>query len=213
MIETYYSLGAMVVKFFANFLQITRRMTGVLFPADRFCPTEKRISAQTQPGVWTPKDLADVEPHTAVDPALHRLVVPETFDGSLVASTPPRGQPDHGQGHSPQPMRHDRRADPRRQSSVVLYRLTAANDLGLTDTVPTRIGELTDGRMRPITFATLLLIFKLPRRAASAGPAIPRCAFCRRSIGCATCFRPTTEPCTSASSPFSKTRSWVGHSG
>jgi len=74
MIETYYSLGAMVVKFFANFLQITRRMTGVLFPADRFCPTEKRISAQTQPGVWTPKDLADVEPHTAVDPALHRLV-------------------------------------------------------------------------------------------------------------------------------------------
>ncbi len=105
-----------------------------------------------------------------------------------------RGQPDHGQGHPPQPTRRDRRADPRRQSSVVLYRLTAANDLGLTDTVPTRIGELTDGRMRPITFATLLLIFKLPRRAASAGPATPRCAFCRRSIRCATCFRPTTEP-------------------
>lgn len=140
-------------------------------------------------------------------------LLPETFDGSLVASTPPRGQPDHGQGHSPQPMRHDRRADPRRQSSVVLYRLTAANGLGLTDAVPNRIGELTDGRMRPISFATLLLIFKVPRRAESARPATPRCAFRRRSICCAKCFRPTTEPCTSASSPFSKTRSWVGHSG
>jgi hypothetical protein len=155
MIATYYSLGAMVVKFFANFLQITRRMTGVLFPAHRFCPMENASPLKTQPGVWTPKIMPrSNRTRRSIRPCTHWLH-PETFDGSLVASTPPRGPPDHGQGHPPQPTRRDRRANPRRQSSVVLYCLTAANDLGLTDAVPTRIGELTDGHMRPINFATL----------------------------------------------------------
>jgi hypothetical protein len=33
-----------------------------------------RISAPAQPRVWTPEDLADLGPRTAVDQALHRLV-------------------------------------------------------------------------------------------------------------------------------------------
>lgn len=38
--------------------------------------------------------------------------------------------------------------------------LTAANDLGLTDAVPARIGLLTDGRLRPITLGNLTLDFQ-----------------------------------------------------
>lgn len=43
---------------------------------------------------------------------------------------------------------------------------TAANDLGLTDAVPARIGVLTDGRLRPITLGNLTLDFQAaaPRR-------------------------------------------------
>jgi hypothetical protein len=128
----------MVVKFFANFLQITRRMTGVWFPAHRFCPTENASPLKRSPESG-PRKILPMSNRTrrSIGPFTDWLL-PETFDGSLVASTPPRGKPDHGQGHSPQPMRHDRRADPRRQSSVVLYRLTAATGLGLTDAVPNR---------------------------------------------------------------------------
>jgi hypothetical protein len=43
---------------------------------------------------------------------------------------------------------------------VVVDGLTAANDLGLTDAVPARIGVLTDGRLRPITLGNLTLDFQ-----------------------------------------------------
>jgi hypothetical protein len=49
--------------------------------------------------------------------------------------------------------------------------LTAANDLGLTDAVPARIGVLTDGRLRPITLGNLTLDFQAaaPSRLYWAG--------------------------------------------
>jgi hypothetical protein len=60
----------------------------------------------------------------------------------------------------------------------VRWCFTASQPPTVSDSrTPFQIGELTDGRMRPITFATLLLIFKLPHRAASAGPATPRLRF------------------------------------
>ena len=54
---------------------------------------------------------------------------------------------------------------------VVVDGLTAANDLGLTDAVPARIGVLTDGRMRPITLGNLTLDFQAaaPSRLYWAG--------------------------------------------
>jgi hypothetical protein len=84
---------------------------------------------------------------------------------------------------------------------VVVDGLTAANDLGLTDAVPARIGVLTDGRLRPITLGNLTLDFQAaaPSRLYWAGrPAM-------RFIGCEICFRPTTEVSPSASSPSSET--------
>jgi hypothetical protein len=54
---------------------------------------------------------------------------------------------------------------------VVVDGLTAANDLGLTDAVPARIGVLTDGRLRPITLGNLTLEFQAaaPSRLYWAG--------------------------------------------
>ena len=54
---------------------------------------------------------------------------------------------------------------------VVVDGLTAANDLGLTDAVPARIGVLTDGRLRPITLGNLILDFQTaaPSRLYWAG--------------------------------------------
>ena len=54
---------------------------------------------------------------------------------------------------------------------VVVDGLTAANDLGLTDAVPARIGVLTDGRLLPITLGNLTLDFQAaaPSRLYWAG--------------------------------------------
>jgi Family of unknown function (DUF6088) len=54
---------------------------------------------------------------------------------------------------------------------VVVDGLTAANDLGLTDAVPARIGVLTHGRLRPITLGNLTLDFQAaaPSRLYWAG--------------------------------------------
>jgi hypothetical protein len=54
---------------------------------------------------------------------------------------------------------------------MVVDGLTAANDLGLTDAVPARIGLLTDGRLRPITLGNLTLEFQAvaPSRLYWAG--------------------------------------------
>jgi Family of unknown function (DUF6088) len=54
---------------------------------------------------------------------------------------------------------------------LVVDGLTAANDLGLTDAVPARIGVLTDGRLRPIVLGNLTLDFQTaaPSRLYWAG--------------------------------------------
>ncbi len=42
---------------------------------------------------------------------------------------------------------------------ILVDGITAANDLGLTDAVPTRIDVLTDGRLRPIKLGNLTIDF------------------------------------------------------
>ena len=77
---------------------------------------------------------------------------------------------------------------------VLVDGITAANDLGLTDAVPARITVLTDARLRPVSLGKLTIDFQpRPRPAVFTGLAAPRCALCRRSIGCATCSPPTTD--------------------
>src|ERR1035437_4827229 len=131
-----------------------------------------RITAPAQPRVWTPEDFADLGPRTAVDQALHRLVASrslrriaggfyDTPQDDRLTGKPP--YPNPPAGHHP--------LAPKAQTRGVVDGPPAANDLGLTDAAPARIGVLTDGRMRPITLGNLTLDFQsaAPSRLYWAG--------------------------------------------
>jgi hypothetical protein len=131
-----------------------------------------RISAPEKPFVWTPDDFADLGPRTAVDQALHRLVVSK--DLRRIA----RGFYDipklnrlTGKPTYPNPRDVIDALARRGNLRVVVDGITAANDLRLTDAVPARIGVLTDGRLRPITLGNLTLDFQYaaPSRLYWAG--------------------------------------------
>jgi hypothetical protein len=119
-----------------------------------------RIAGPRQPRVWIVEDFADLGPRTAIDQALHRLMV--SGDLRRIA----RGLYDRpatnrltGKPTSPDP--HDVVDALTRKGKVriLVDGITAANDLGLTDAVPARIEVLTDGRLRPIKLGNLTLDF------------------------------------------------------
>jgi hypothetical protein len=131
-----------------------------------------RISAPAHPRVWTPEDFADLGPRTAVDQALHRLVA--SRDLRRIArgfyDTPQDNQLT-GKPTYPNPRDVIDALTRKGKVRVVVDGLSAANDLGLTDAVPARIGVLTDGRLRPITLGNLTLDFQAaaPSRLYWAG--------------------------------------------
>jgi len=131
-----------------------------------------RISAPAQPRVWTPEDFADLGPRTAVDQALHRLVASRSL--RRVARgfyDTPQDNRLTGKPTYPNPRDVIDALARKGKVRVVVDGLTAANDLGLTDAVPARIGVLTDGRLRPITLGNLTLEFQAaaPSRLYWAG--------------------------------------------
>jgi hypothetical protein len=162
-----------------------------------------RISAPAQPRVWTPEDFADLGPRTAVDQALHRLVASRSLRriarGFYDAPQDNRltGKPTY-----PNPRDVIDALARKGKVRVVVDGLTAANDLGLTDAVPACSPMAACG---PSHSATLLSTSRPQRPAAFIGRAAPPCASCRRSIGCATCFRPTMGASANALSPSSET--------
>ena len=131
-----------------------------------------RISAPAQPRVWTPEDFADLGPRTAVDQALHRLVA--SRDLRRIARgfyDTPQDNRLTGKPTYPNPRDVIDALTRKGKVRVLVDGLTAANDLGLTDAVPARIGVLTDGRLRPITLGNLTLDFQAaaPSRLYWAG--------------------------------------------
>ena len=131
-----------------------------------------RISAPAQQRVWTPEDFADLGPRTAVDQALHRLVA--SRDLRRIARgfyDTPQDNRLTGKPTYPNPRDVIDALTRKGKVRVVVDGLTAANDLGLTDAVPARIGVLTDGRLRPITLGNLTLDFQAaaPSRLYWAG--------------------------------------------
>jgi Family of unknown function (DUF6088) len=131
-----------------------------------------RISALAQHRDLIPEDFADLGPRTAVDQALHRLVA--SRDLRRIA----RGFYDtpHDNRLTEKPTYPNPRdvidaLTRKGKVRVVVDGLTAANDLGLADAVPARIGVLTDGRLRPITLGNLTLDFRAaaPSRLYWAG--------------------------------------------
>jgi hypothetical protein len=122
--------------------------------------------------VWTPEDFADLGPRTAVDQALHRLVA--SRDLRRIARgfyDTPQDNRLTGKPTYPNPRDVIDALTRKGRVRVVVDGLTAANDLGLTDAVPARIGVLTDGRLRPITLGNLTLDFQAaaPSRLYWAG--------------------------------------------
>ena len=134
-----------------------------------------RVSAPAQPRVWTPEDFADLGPRTAVDQAGSSTgwSLPEACGGSRAASTtsPPVNNRLTGKPTYPNPRDVIDALARKGKVRVVVDGLTAANDLGLTNAVPARIGVLTDGRLRPITLGNLTLAFQAaaPSRLYWAG--------------------------------------------
>ena len=120
-----------------------------------------RTSTQAQPRVWTPEDFADLGPRTAVDQALHRLVASKSLRRIARGFYDiPRDNRLTGKPTYPNPRDVIDALARKGKVRVVVDGLTAANDLGLTDAVPARIGVLTDARLRPITLGNLTLDFQ-----------------------------------------------------
>lgn len=119
-----------------------------------------RIAGPRQPRVWIVEDFADLGPRSAIDQALHRLMV--SGDLRRIA----RGLYDRpatnrltGKPTSPDPQDVVDALTRKGKVRILVDGITAANDLGLTDAVPARIEVLTDGRLRPIKLGNLTLDF------------------------------------------------------
>jgi hypothetical protein len=131
-----------------------------------------RISGPAQPRVWTPEDFADLGPRTAVDQALHRLVASRSLRRIARGFyDTPQDNRLTGKPTYPNPRDVIDALARKGKVRVVVDGLTVANDLGLTDAVPARIGVLTDGRLRPIVLGNLTLDFQAaaPSRLYWAG--------------------------------------------
>ena len=120
-----------------------------------------RIAAASQAQVWTPVDFLDLGSRDAVDKALQRLV----SGGQL-------RRIDRGLYDTPRINRLTKRpavADYRQivdalarrdQVRMLVDGLTAANDLGLTTAVPSKVVIHTDARRRAIQLDNLTIEFK-----------------------------------------------------
>ncbi|AQR75083.1 hypothetical protein BXU08_16715 [Sphingomonas sp. LM7] len=120
-----------------------------------------RIAAAARGAVWTPADFLDLGSRDAVDKALQRLVTDDQLrriDRGLY------DKPTHNAlTKKPNP------ADPRQvidavarrdQIRVLVDGMTAANDLGLTNAVPSRIVVHTDARLKAIELGKMTITFK-----------------------------------------------------
>ena len=144
-----------------------------------------RIAAGSRAQVWTPVDFLDLGSRDAVDKALQRLV-----SGGRLRRI------DRGLYDTPRINRLTKRpavADYRHivdalarrdQVRMLVDGLTAANDLGLTTAVPSKVVIHTDARRRAIKLDNLTIEFKrtAPSRLYWAGRPAMR-ASCRRCTG------------------------------
>lgn len=132
----------------------------------------EKIAGGPPEKVWTPSDFAYLGSRAAVDKALQRL----TAKGSLRRID--RGLYDQPRTAAltgrPVPPDYRQVLDAiarRDQVRLLIDGMTAANDLGLTTAVPSRVPVYTDARRADIQVGNLLIQFKRasPRRLYWAG--------------------------------------------
>jgi len=122
--------------------------------------------------VWTPGDFVDLGSRAAVDKTLQRLVASgelRRIDRGLYDR--PRTSSLTGCTTVPDYRAVIRAVTRRDQARAVVDGMTAANDLGLTTAVQTRIEVLVDARLKPIKLGNQDIHFKLaaPSRLYWAG--------------------------------------------
>lgn len=120
----------------------------------------KRVSAAPA-AVWTPIDFLDLSSRAAVDKTLQRLVKSgelQRLDRGLYFL--PRPNSLTGRVSMPETRAVIDAVSRRDQTRLVIDGLTAANDLGLTTAVPTKIVVLSDARLRPIQLGAQEIRFK-----------------------------------------------------
>ena len=120
-----------------------------------------RVAARAPFGVWTPADFADAGPRDAVDQALHRLV--RTGQVRRIA----RGLYDSPSQNSltrkpnvPDPRAVIDALARRDNARMLVDGITAANDLGLSDAVPSKVVVHTDARLTPFDLGALHISFR-----------------------------------------------------
>jgi hypothetical protein len=120
-----------------------------------------RMAGRAPFGVWTPADFADAGPRDAVDQALHRLV--RTGQVRRIA----RGLYDSPSQNSltrkpnvPDPRAVIDALARRDNTRMLVDGITAANDLGLSDAVPSKVVVHTDARLTPFDLGALRISFR-----------------------------------------------------
>jgi hypothetical protein len=120
-----------------------------------------RMATRAPFGVWTPADFVDAGPRDAVDQALHRLV--RTGQVRRIA----RGLYDSPSQNSltrkpnvPDPRAVIDALGRRDNARMLVDGVTAANDLGLSDAVPSKVVVHTDARLTPFDLGALRITFR-----------------------------------------------------
>jgi hypothetical protein len=121
----------------------------------------KRIAAARPRAVWTPVDFLDLGTRDAVDKVLQRLVKAadlRRIDRGLYDK--PGINSLTRQPNAPDPSQVIEAIARRDQIRVLVDGMTAANDLGLTNAVPSKIVVHTDARLRSIHLGNMIITFK-----------------------------------------------------
>ena len=130
-------------------------------PADLKSQLMDRIAGGDARAVWTPADFLDLGTRDAVDKVLQRLVKAEDLrriDRGLYDR--PSFNRLTRQPSAPDPRQVIDAIARRDQIRVLVDGMTAANDLGLTHAIPSRIVVHTDARLRSITLGNMTIAFR-----------------------------------------------------
>jgi hypothetical protein len=121
-----------------------------------------RITDAGPRSVWTPVDFLDLGNRDTVDKSLQRLVHADCLrriDRGLYDM--PAINALTRQPSAPDPVQVIEAVARRDQIRVLIDGMTAANDLGLTTAVPSKIVVHTDARLRSIHLGNMVITFKL----------------------------------------------------
>ena len=121
----------------------------------------RRITKAAPSKVWTPVDFLDLGTRDAVDKALQRLATSNAMrriDRGLYDK--PGINSLTRQPTAPDPREVIDAIARRDQIRVLVDGMTAANDLGLTNAVPSKIVVHTDARLRSVRLGNMIIAFK-----------------------------------------------------